>query len=200
MTKLYISVLCIIISACSSIASAQYIANDSTDIKRLANESIFPEGSKPLSDSHFTWGAEIGGSIDMTGNNLSTFNIDAFFGYKNPWIRTLAVGAGVHRAFGNANMFIPVYAMFRSSFRSKPSILFFSSKFGYSFNTIEDAGTKGGFKANIGLGINLAMSRRFRSHVIIACEYFRLDTRQAPGAGLSSRNVFFGNIAFGVSF
>ncbi|MBO4965410.1 MAG: hypothetical protein J6C81_04000 [Muribaculaceae bacterium] len=196
MTKLKIFLTSILLFLLSIPAVAQAIPSDSIP----SPDSLFPEASKPLFISRFTWGAEIGASVDMTGNNLSTFDIDAFFGYKNSWIRTLGVGAGIHRAFGNSNMFIPVYAMFRSSFRSKPSLLFLNAKVGYSFNTLEDTNAKGGIKTNLGLGINLAMSRRFKSHIIIGCEYFHLDTRQSPSTGLSIQDIFFGNISFGVNF
>lgn len=163
-------------------------------------ESIFPDGSRSLSRSHFTWGAEIGASIDMTGNNLSTFDIDAFFGYKNSWIKTAGIGAGIHRSFGNSSTFIPIYAIFRSSFTSRPSLLFFSTKLGYSFNSLPSGGTEGGFKGNMGVGINLAMSRRFQSHLILSCGYFLLDNDQALAAGLSIRNVYLAQISFGMNF
>ena len=50
--------------------------------------------------NHFTWGADIGSTIDISGNDMSTIDIDAFFGYKNKFIRTVGLGAGIKSAIG----------------------------------------------------------------------------------------------------
>lgn len=164
-------------------------------------ESLLPESSRPLgSESHFTWGADLGASIDLGGDDLSTFDIDAVLGYKNSLIRIIGVGAGIYRSFGNGNNFIPVYAIFRTSFRKKPSPLFFNLKVGYSFNTVSDSPAKGGFNTSIGLGINLAMSKRFMSHIIISYGYFRIDKNQALQANLNATHINQAQIRFGVNF
>lgn len=176
------------------------IQAESMEYGHKLRESLFPEGSRSLAGSHFTWGAEVGFALDMTGNDLSTFNIDAIFGYKNPLIRTAGVGVGIHRSIGNANMFIPLYALFRSSFRRQPSIAFLNLKLGYSFNTLSDTETKGGFQADLGVGFNLAMSKRFQSHLILSCGYFLLDRNQALSTNLSVRNIYLAQLMFGMNF
>lgn len=179
-----------------SIIEAEAIANN-----HKIRESIFPTGSRSLSSGHFTWGAEIGSSIDLSGNDMSTFDIDVLFGYKNSWIRTAGIGVGIHRAFGNHYTFLPLYAVFRSSFRSKPSLVFLNLKLGYSFNTLGgDTKTKGGFKSSLGIGFNLAMSKRFQSHLILSCGYFLLDENQKLAAGLDVRHVPLAQISFGMNF
>ncbi|MCM1290997.1 MAG: hypothetical protein NC201_01350 [Prevotella sp.] len=207
--------LCLFI-LCSFAISAQQ-RNDAQQVKSITGtdsiakveadasghklrESIFPVGSRSLAFSHFTWGAEIGSSIDMSGNDMSTFDIDVIVGYKNNFIRTLGMGVGVHRAFGNTSTFIPLYAVFRSSFRTRPSIAFVNLKLGYSFNTVKDTDTSSGTKMSLGVGFNLAMSKRFQSHLIIGGEYFRLDNNQALAAGLRVRDLFLAQISFGMNF
>lgn len=180
-------------------AIAEASADSIADVKP-ERESLFPNASRSLAFSHFTWGAEIGGSIDLTGHDMSTFDIDAVFGYKNKWIRVVGVGVGVHRSFGTSNMFIPVYVVFRSSFRPKPSLFFLSAKAGYSFNTISDSATYGDISSSLGWGINLAMSKRFRSHIILGVSYRHFRERHRANFNLDTQNIVLANVSFGVDF
>lgn len=177
--------------------SSEALSNESED---KGHGSIFPDASKSLALSHFTWGADLGSSIDLTGHDMSTFDIDVVFGYKNPLIRIVGVGVGMHKSFGANNMFVPIYAIFRTSFRTKPSLLFFNLKAGYSFSTIQDSPTFGDVSASIGLGINLAMSRRFQSHIIIGCSFRHFTERHQALVNLDTENVALANISFGVNF
>ena len=95
--------------------------------KTQERESIFPAKSLSLAFSHFTWGAEVGSSIDLTGYDLSTIDVDVLFGYKNSFIRMAGFGAGVHRSVHRGDNFIPVYASIQTSFRSRPSLCFLKS-------------------------------------------------------------------------
>ena len=172
----------------------------SNKFSRLPGESILKNNEKPLSESHFTWGADIGGSIDLRGNDMSTFDAEAVIGYKNRFIQLAGIGVGVHRAFGNGNNMIPLYAIFRSSFRSAPSLFFLNVKTGYSFNSIGEIGVHSGFNCSVGVGINLAVSPRFKSHIILSYGYFRLDEEQRLWAGMEVGHVDYAQLRFGVTF
>lgn len=165
-----------------------------------AAESLFPEASRSLSMSHFTWGIETGASVDMTGNDMSTFNADVIIGYKNATIRTIGVSAGVHRSFGNGDNYIPVCFVFRSSFRSRPSLFFLNFKAGYSFNTISDSPAFGDVCGTLGVGINLAMSRHFMSHIIIGYEFRHFTENHKSLINLTESNVSLAKLSFGVNF
>lgn len=185
-------------------------ANDSVDaapadVPQLNNAtkevgSLLPHLDRPLSLSHFTWGADAGASIDLGGNDMSTFDVDAYFGYKGRFIRTAAIGSGIHKAFGNQYTFIPVYAMVRTSFRSKPSLLFMEVKAGYSFNTLDDSGSQGGFYGNVGVGINLAMSPKFNSHIVLSYGYFGLKKAQDTPMPYDGSCINYAVLRFGVNF
>lgn len=162
--------------------------------------SIFPEKSRSLAFSHFTWGAELGSSIDMTGHDMSTLDADVVLGYKNKWIRTLGVGAGIHRAFGTGDNFIPVYAVFRTSFTSRPSNFFMNMKLGYSFNSFHDSPIFGDTSASLGAGINLAMSRTFQSHIILSVSHRHFSKRHWVKHNLDEENIFLVSLCFGVNF
>ena len=169
---------------------------DSTNYR----ESLFPQKNKDLSISHFTWGAEIGSSIDLRGNNMSTFDIDVILGYKGNLFRTIGLSAGIHRAFGNKNTFIPINLLLRTSFRKKPSLFFMDLKVGYSINNISNSVTKGGFSCGLGLGINLAMSNKFQSHVVISYNYFHINDDITSEISMKERYVDLARISFGINF
>lgn len=176
--------------------------SDSTDNVTELNvrESIFPRSSRPLEYSHFSWGADIGASIDMTAHNQSTFDADVVFGYKNRWLQLVGVGGGIHRAFGSGDNYLPVYVVFRSSFSSHPQPLFFSFKAGYSFNTIGNAANLGDTSASIGMGINLALSRSFRSHIIVGYGFRHYSDRHRERFQLTTSNVSLAQLSIGISF
>ncbi|MDE5875963.1 MAG: hypothetical protein K2H47_00425 [Muribaculaceae bacterium] len=181
----------------SSTASTLTSSPSTPDNER---ESIFPQGSVSLETSHFTWGVDIGASIDVTANDQSTFDADVVFGYKNSWIRLVGIGGGIHRSFGSGDNFIPLYVIFRSSFSPQPRLFFLNFKAGYSFNTIGNAATYGDTTASIGLGINLAMSKRFQSHIIIGYGFRHYSSRHQSSMELSSANVSLAQLSIGVNF
>lgn len=181
-------------SATLETSQPDYSNSDST------RESIFPQSSLSLETSHFTWGVDIGASIDVTANEQSTFDADVEFGYKNSWIRLVGIGAGIHRSFGTGDNFLPLYVLFRSSFSAQPRLFFLNFKAGYSFNTIGNAATYGDTTASIGLGINLAMSRRFQSHIIIGYGFRHYSSRHQYNMELSSADVSLAQLSIGVNF
>lgn len=163
-------------------------------------ESLFPNASKSLAGSHFSWGAEIGSSIDVSGYDSSTFNVDAVIGYKNNYFKIAGIGIGIHRALGTGDNYVPVYAVMRTSFSKRPRLFFFSLKAGYSFNTIGDAPTFGDVNASIGAGINLAMSRRFQTHIILSYEFRHFNKRHRNALELDAEDISLASLTFGVNF
>ncbi len=182
-----------------------YIASDSTInnseiVVEEERESLFPHKSFSLVFSHFTWGAELGCSIDMTGHDQSTVDVDVNLGYKNDIIRNIGLGVGIHRSVDSSNTFIPVYFLFRSSFRKSPSLFFMHFKAGYSFNTIEKSPYLGDITASLGLGINLAVSKNFKSHLIIGYAFRHFSMRHRDYLNLDQQNISLAQISFGVNF
>ncbi len=177
------------------------VALDSTvSEEKEERESLFPKATKNLGFSHFTWGAEFGASIDLSGYDTSTFNVDAVFGYKNNYFRILGAGAGIHKSLGNGDTFIPVYALMRTSFSPRPRLFFMSLKVGYSFNTMGDSPTFGDTSAQLGAGINLAMSRKFQSHIILAYEFRHFNKRHKYILNDKAEDISLATISFGVNF
>ncbi|MCM1369666.1 MAG: hypothetical protein NC204_04770 [Candidatus Amulumruptor caecigallinarius] len=150
--------------------------------------------------SHFTWGAEIGSSIDVTGNDMSTFDVDVALGYKNDFIKLAGIGAGIHHSIHAGNNLIPLYVVLRTSFRKQPSLLFFDVKAGYSFNTISGSDTMGDFYASTGVGINLGKSFKAKPYIVLSCAYQRFSDTHLETIYLNNGNIFFANLVFGVNF
>lgn len=175
---------------------------DSLEIKKQdKRESIFPEKNLNLAKSHFTWGAEVGSSLDLTGHDMSTFDVDALFGYKNSAIRMLGFGVGIHRSIQHGDNFIPVYATIQTSFRSKPSLFFMSLKMGYSFNTFSDSPTFGDMVSSIGVGINLSNSRLVKTYVLLSAGYRYFNTRHIDLIDrITQHYIYIAQLRFGVSF
>lgn len=165
-----------------------------------SDDSLFPEYTTPLSLSHFTWGIDVGSSIDLGGNDMSTFDIDAIFGYKNKLWKTLGIGAGAHKAFGNDYTFIPVYGIVRTSFRTRPSLFFFESRVGYSFNTISSSGSQGGLLFSVGCGVNLSLYKGINSHIIVSYGYFGLKEASDTDVPYRGNNIDYAMLRIGVSF
>lgn len=171
-------------------------------ISQKDSESIFPNISRVLYNSHFTWGADVGASIDMDVEDMSTFNADMYFGYKSKFVKFAGIGAGVHRSFGKGNNFIPVYAMFRSSFRNKPSLVFLDIRGGYSFNSIAGSDTHRGFYGGLGIGFNLSRSNRFNTHIILSYAALVPDKEKQKESENTYTGKFinYAELKFGISF
>lgn len=121
--------------------------------------------------SHFAWGAEVGGAIDLTSNNLSTVNLDAYFGYRNSWIDILGVGAEVDMMLSNSCRSFPVYAMLRTDFSRRKQLLFMDLRGGVVFNNLPNGKEHSRLYLSPGVGINLAGNKTFQSYITLSYVY-----------------------------
>ncbi len=186
---------------CDSGVSAAKLKIDSSSENTEYRESLFPNKSRSLADSHFTWGAEVGTSIDMTGHDMSTFDLDALVGYKNSFLNIAGIGAGVHRAVQSGNNFVPIYAVIQTSFRKRPSLFFLNAKFGYSFNTIQDSPTFGDFVSALGVGLNLSKTRIARTYILLSVGYRYFNERHKVYVDkLTTHYVYMTHLSFGINF
>lgn len=196
--RILILVAGLLFASLSAIAE-NTIANDS--LRAASRESLFPEKSRSLATSHFTWGAEAGASLDLTGHDMSTFDVDVLFGYKNAYMRMLGLGAGIHRTVQGGDNFIPLYATIQTSFRKKPSLLFMSAKIGYSFNTISDSPTFGDFMSSLGMGVNLSTTSFAKTYIMLSIGYRYFNHRHIDMVQRLDRHyVYIAQLRFGMSF
>lgn len=177
----------------------EQVVNDS--IKSSGREAIFQSTSGNLSFSHFTWGVDVGSSIDLTSHDMSTFDVDAVLGFKNSFIKTAGIGIGIHRSVQSGDNFIPVYALLRTSFTRRPSLCFFNLRVGYSFNTIGDSPCYGDFSTAAGIGFNLSSSRMAKTYIIVGAGYRYFKQRHIDAIDkLDTHYILLAQLQFGVNF
>lgn len=125
------------------------------------------------SSGHFAWGADLGSSIDMTGNAMTSINLGGFFGYRNNFFRILGVGADIQTMMSNSSRSIPVYALMQTSFCHRPRLCFMDLRAGFSMNNFENVNTQSGGYASLGVGVTLAHSKKFSSHMILSYTFIQ---------------------------
>lgn len=157
------------------IVNAAYpeVAQDSSALKELRDTLLTPEATvdPEYTLGHFTWGADLGSAIDLTANDMTSIDLHGYFGYKGGWLRFLGVGAGVNTMINNSSRCYPLYAMLRTSFSSRPQLCFLDLRVGCSINNIQNYSSQTDFYGTVGIGITLAKSKKFSSHIIISYNY-----------------------------
>lgn len=139
----------------------------------IPSPAMAPEATvNPDSDlGHFTWGADLGSSVDLTANDMTSVDLHGYFGYKGHWVRFAGVGAGINSMLGNASRCYPLYAMFRTSFSSQPQLCFLDLRLGASINNILNFSSQTNFYGSLGLGVTLAKGKKFSSHIIVSYNF-----------------------------
>lgn len=149
---------------------------------------------------HFVWGAEVGGAIDLTSNDMSTANLSAYLGYRNSWLDIIGIGAEVDMMVSNGVRAFPVYALMRTSFSSKPQLLFFDLRAGVAFNNINNAGEQNRLYLSPSLGINLAKGKDFQSYVSVGYVYNGLKSLTVDDEFHHLNGLHMGCLRLGISF
>lgn len=162
--------------------------------------AIFDKYNRRPKSKHFTWGADLGSSVDLTGHDFTTFDATLCFGYKNSIFNIAGISVGIRRAIGTGNTFVPLCAIVRTNFRKRPSLLFFNFTTGYSFNTIKDSKRMGGFVLSAGLGINLSQNNICRSHIIIGYGFYHINDQQVTNLNMDINHVDLAQIGLGIEF
>lgn len=124
------------------------------------------------SRTHFAWGAEFGSTVDLSAHDMTSIDFSANFGFRRGWLSFLGVGAGAHLMVGNSCRTYPIYACLRTSFTSRPSILFMDLRGGVAMHYLDGSDSQAKPYVSAGLGVNLARSSTFTSYIIIGYTYF----------------------------
>lgn len=159
-----------------------------------------PAGTKAVKG--FAWGADIGSLIDMTGNDMSALDLNAYFGYTAPYIRMLGVGASIDAMVSSNSTSYPVYVIFRTDFASKPQLCFGETRVGVSFSNIDNLPRQVSPCASIGVGVTLASGKTFSSHIILSYCYTKLDDVQVEETGQVRKlhDLQYASLRIGIAF
>lgn len=128
----------------------------------------------------FAWGVDAGSAIDMTSNDMSAVDLNAYFGYRGRYLRFAGAGAGIDMMVSRSTTCYPVYALLRTDFSPTPRLLFLEARGGVSFNKIEEYATQTTPYISAGIGITLAKGRTFSSHIILSYNYTKLNDVALP--------------------
>lgn len=172
-------------------------------ILSMASVSAAPVADSEIASgwNHFTWGAEVGGSIDMTSNNLSTINLDAFLGYKNAWIDVVGIGASVNMMVSNSVRSFPVYGLIRTGFSPRPTLMFMDLRAGVAFNNVSYGDEQSALYVSPGIGVNLARGKTFKSYVMLSYVYNGLESFKEKGDIHNlNKGLHMGCVRIGISF
>lgn len=152
------------------------------------------------SRARFVWGADFGSSIDLSAQDMSSVDFSASFGMRRTWIKFLGVGAAVNVMVSNSCRTYPVYAVLRTDFSSRMRLLFMDVRAGAAMNYLPDNVSQTGAYASLGVGVNLAVSRKFQSYIMAG--YTFIDVRDVVSDGrvtpYDSRHMAV--VRLGVSF
>ncbi|MCM1521221.1 MAG: hypothetical protein NC039_01050 [Muribaculaceae bacterium] len=146
--------------------------------------------------SGFAWGVEVGPGIDMGGDDMSTLNIHAALGYRNSWLKIAGVGAGIDMMMSNSCRSYPIYAIARTSFSSKPKLIFADMRIGVSYNQATGIPDRTNFYIQPGVGIELARGHSFSSYLLLSYSYnamtFYGDKQDTLIKGLNRSTITIG--------
>lgn len=148
----------------------------------------------------FAWGADAGASIDLSGNDMSSIDFSAAFGMSRGWINFLGVGAEADIVVSNSSRSYPVFVNFKTNFRNTPSLLFWDLKAGLSLNYPEHNHQHTGFYGSTGLGVNLARSSKFCSHLVIAYTFRQRSTAEGAEMPHNFKSLSYASVKIGVTF
>lgn len=119
----------------------------------------------------FAWGADVGASIDLTGNDMSAFDINVLIGYKRGWINFLGIGLGADISVSNSTRAYPMFVSFRTNFRDRPSHVFWDLRGGMAYNQLEHNHEQWAVYASTGIGVNLASNSKFKSNLSLNYQF-----------------------------
>lgn len=148
----------------------------------------------------FTWGAEAGASIDMSGNDMSTLDVAVVMGLRRGWINFLGVGVEADIMVSNSCRSFPLYAELRTNFVNRPTIAFWDIKIGASLNYLEHNHQQTAVYGFTGVGFNLARNSKFSSHMIIGYTFRQRKTLVGSEMTHHFKDLHYASVRIGVCF
>lgn len=147
---------------------------------------------------HFTWGADAGGSVDLSHNDMSAMCFAAYFGMRYRMFDIIGVGAGVDIMISNSGRQFPLFGIVRTSFSSSPKILFLEARVGPSICYLENDHKETVVYGNVSLGFNLARNTKFDSYITVGYEI--TERKAQPDFGRKKSHIQGAVIRLGVAF
>lgn len=155
----------------------------------------------PRQKVHFAWGADVGASVDLSGNDMTTLDVDIALGLRRGWLNFIGVGAQADLAISNSQRNYPIFLLFRTNFTDRPTHCFWELKGGAAVTVADDAERCTGVYASTGIGINLASSSKFRSHITVGYTFLQRSRDILENIAFTDRpDLHYVTIKLGISF
>ena len=135
---------------------------------RHAWDPIAPDAVRNV---RFAWGADVGSSVDLSGNDMTSVDINMCFGMTYRWLIFAGVGVGAQMSFNNSCRTYPVYLNLRTDFSRKVLPIFLDMRVGSAFNYLPGNINQQALFASLSLGFNMATGRTFRSYIMCGYTY-----------------------------
>ncbi|MCM1037108.1 MAG: hypothetical protein NC406_07280 [Bacteroides sp.] len=148
----------------------------------------------------FAWGAEFGGSIDLSAHDMSSIDFGAAFGLRYRWLSFAGVGVGANVMVSNSCRTYPLYLGLRTGFTERPHIVFVDVRGGVALNYLPSDVQQSGPYASLGVGFNLAGNRKFQSYIIAGYTFMgRKDVTTEIGTQ-PYEDLHYAGVRLGVTF
>ncbi len=168
----------------------------------MAVVAVSAFGKTPAAEpvkAHFAWGAEAGSTVDLSGHDMSSVDFNASCGLSHKWISFLGVGTGANIMVSNSCRTYPVFAVFRTDFSNRPSLMFMDLRGGLALNYIHDYSQRGAY-ASAAIGFNLAMGRTFRSYITAGYTFISRKDMAVGDDLYEGPSLHMASIRLGISF
>ncbi|MDE6300582.1 MAG: hypothetical protein K2M19_02575 [Muribaculaceae bacterium] len=130
-----------------------------------------PDPVYAVSRVRFAWGAELASSVDLSGHDMTSVDLNLSFGLTYRWLIFAGIGAGADMMVSNSCRTYPVYLSFRTDFSRRVLPIFLDLRVGSAFNCLPENINQQAPYASISLGFNLATGRTFRSYILCGYTY-----------------------------
>ncbi len=159
-----------------------------------------PVAKGPAPKIELTWGADVGASIDMSGQDMSSIDFDLAVGMRRSWIKFLGIGVQADIMTSNSCRSYPLFALFRTNFLNRPTNFFWEVKAGASLNYLEHNHSQTGVYGFTGAGFRLASGAKFTSHIVIG--YTFMQRRRVVGEEMvhNFKDLHCASVKIGVAF
>lgn len=182
-------------------AAYQAILVDGSKVRSLESSRL--QKTSPLENrqrTSFAWGGDVGASIDLSGNDMSSIDFNLSAGVRRGWINFLGVGAGADFAVSNSTRAYPFFVEFRTNFTNHPTICFWQLRLGGAYNMLEHNHEQVGFYGTTGIGINLARGKNFCSHLLLCYTYRQRNRVVGTEMTHEFTDLHFASVKIGVTF
>lgn len=169
------------------------------DTTAIAPKAAGKPGAIPA--RKFAWGVELASNIDMGCDDMSSIAFNAYLGFSAPVFPIIGVGAGVNVPVSNSCRSIPLFAVVRTNFTPRKSLMFLDLRGGMSVNYLENNKRQTGGYFSACVGVNLAGGASFQSYLMAGYSFYpRKNYFDADNVEVNLPSLHMAAIRFGISF